>query len=183
MIAKYKTLADLKSVGENTFLHASAEIRRPHLVSIGKNSAIDYGFYCTVAASIGDHAHIGPHVTAIGGEQGILTMSHFTNLAAGCRIVCGSDDFLGEGLIGANIPDEFKDSQSFGPVTICKFANVGTNSVILPGVTVAEGSVIGANCLVTESTEPWTIYIGSPAKPYKIRNREKMINFAEKMGY
>jgi galactoside O-acetyltransferase len=47
----------------------------------------------------------------------------------------------------------------------------------------AEGSVIGANSLVTKSTEPWTIYVGSPAKPVKARPKEKMIEYARRLGY
>ncbi|GJL65412.1 MAG: LPS biosynthesis O-acetyl transferase [Nitrospirales bacterium] len=175
--------SDLESLGDNTFIHDNAEIRRPQLFSIGNNSAIDYGFYCTVAAKLGDHIHIGPHVSVIGGAQGKLSMSHFSNLSAGCRVVCGTDDFLGGGLIGACIPDEFKDSQTISPISLAKFVNVGTNVIILPGLELAEGTVIAANSLVTQSTEPWTIYMGSPAKPYKAREKEKMINFAKKMGY
>jgi galactoside O-acetyltransferase len=43
--------------------------------------------------------------------------------------------------------------------------------VVLPGVTLGEGSVIGANSVVTKDTEPWKIYVGSPAKPIKDRER------------
>jgi galactoside O-acetyltransferase len=63
------------------------------------------------------------------------------------------------------------------------FAGVGTNVVVLPGVTLAEGSVIGACSLVTKSTEPWTVYAGIPAKPLKSRRRDKMIAMARELGY
>jgi chloramphenicol O-acetyltransferase type B len=36
--------------------------------------------------------------------------------------------------------------------------------VILPGITVGEGAVVGANSLVTKDVEPWTIVAGQPAK-------------------
>jgi acetyltransferase-like isoleucine patch superfamily enzyme len=174
----------LKSVGNDVVISPTAEIRRPHLVSIGNHVAIDSGVYITTNAEIGDYVHIAPYVTVIGGEKARLVMGNFTNLAAGCRVVCGSDKFNGDGLIGpATIPDKYKDAMKTEPVIMENFANVGSNAVIMPGVTLAEGSVVGACSLVTESTEPWTIYIGVPARPLKKRPREKMIQYAAELGY
>jgi len=71
----------------------------------------------------------------------------------------------------------------YGDITLERFASVGTNCVIMPGVTMAEGSVLGACSFLTKSTEPWTIYVGVPAKPVKIREKNKMIEYAKKLGY
>jgi galactoside O-acetyltransferase len=51
----------------------------------------------------------------------------------------------------------------------------------MQGVTLAEGSILGANSLLTKNTEPWTIYVGSPAKPIKIRDKESVIQLGEKL--
>ncbi len=45
---------------------------------------------------------------------------------------------------------------------------VGSNVVILPGVTIGQKAIIGAGSVVTKSVEPFSIYAGAPAK--KIRN-------------
>ena len=55
-------------------------------------------------------------------------------------------------------------SFSFGPIKVCKNARIGAYSVILPGVTIGEGSIIGANSLVTDDIPPFSIAFGSPAK-------------------
>jgi acetyltransferase-like isoleucine patch superfamily enzyme len=173
-----------KAVGNDVHFGSNVDVRRPHLVRIGNHVAIDTGAYITTAAEIADYVHIGPYVTVIGGEKALLVMGNFTNLAAGCRVICGSDRFQGEGLIGpASLPDQYKDRMNLAPVILENFANVGSNAVIMPGVTLAEGSVVGACALVTKSTEPWTIYTGIPAKPMKSRPREKMIRHAEALGY
>jgi acetyltransferase-like isoleucine patch superfamily enzyme len=175
--------SSLKSVGTDVVISPNAEIRRPHLVSIGNHVAIDTACI-TTAAEIADYVHIGPYVTVIGGPNARLTMGRFTNLAAGTRVICGSDRFIGEGLIGpASIPDEYKDKMKLAPVVIEDFANVGTNVVIMPGVTLGQGSVIGACSLVTHSTEPWTVYVGVPARPLKMRPRERMLRYAAEMAY
>jgi dTDP-4-amino-4,6-dideoxy-D-glucose acyltransferase len=176
-------LSKLKSVGEDVFISNNVEIRRPHLVQVGSHNAIDTGFYCTTNLSIGDYIHIGPYVTVIGGAQGLLKMSNFTTIAAGSRIVCGSDLHLGEGLIGPTIPDQYRDRVLIKPVVFEDFASIATNVVIAAGVTLAQGTVVGANSFVNKDTEPWTIYVGNPAKPIRVRNKEKMIKYANELGY
>jgi galactoside O-acetyltransferase len=177
-------LSLLKSVGEDVFISNNVEIRRPNLVSIGHHVAIDSGFYITTAAEFGDYIHIAPYVHVIGSAKGLLKMGHFTNISLGGKIVCGSDSFMGDGLISApGLPDEFRDTLKIAPVIFEDFANTGASVTILPGVTLREGSVIGANSLVTRDTEPWTIYVGSPARPIKIRRKEKMLEYAKRLGY
>ena len=183
MTSPYHTSAFAK-IGTDVRIGPNVDIRRPHLVSIGSHVSIDTGAYITTAAEIGDYVHIGPYVTVIGGAEARLVMGHFTNLAAGTRIICGSDRFQGDGLIGpASLPAKYKDTMKLAPVILENFANVGTNAVIMPDVTLAEGSVVGACSLVTKSTEPWTIYTGIPARPVKPRPRDKMIAYAAELGY
>ncbi len=176
-------LGQLKAVGEDVFVSANVEIRRPYLVRIGSHIAIDSGFYCTTAVEMGNYIHIGPYVAVIGGERGLLRLGNFNNVAIGSRLICVSDTFSGRGLITApGIPPEFCELK-IAPIVLEDFANVGANAVILPGVTLAKGTVIGACSLVTKDTEPWTIYIGNPAKPIKSRPKKKMLEFAKKLGY
>jgi acetyltransferase-like isoleucine patch superfamily enzyme len=171
-------------MGKDVRFGKNVDIRRPQLVALGSHVAIDSGVYITTAAEIGDYVHIGPYVTVIGGPEARLVMRSFTNLAAGCRVICGSDRFMGEGLIGpASLPDEFKDKMTLAAIVLEDFANVGTNAVIMPGVTLAQGTVIGACSLVTQSTEPWTVYVGIPAKPRKSRPWQTMVRYAEQLGY
>lgn len=47
---------------------------------------------------------------------------------------------------------------------------IAANCVILPGVTIGEGSVIGAGAVVTKSIPPYSVAVGVPAKVIKQRN-------------
>lgn len=173
----------LRSCGQDVFISANVEIRRPQLVSVGSHVAIDSGFYCTTAAEVGDYIHIGPYVSVIGGARGLLRMGHFSGISAGARIICASDEFRGEGLVGTVIPDRYRDKVTIAPVILEEFAHVATNAVIMPGVTLGQGSVVGAGAVVTQSTKPWTIYVGVPAKVIRMRPREKMLAMAKELGY
>ncbi|OAO24847.1 MULTISPECIES: acyltransferase [Mammaliicoccus] len=47
---------------------------------------------------------------------------------------------------------------------------IGSNVIILPGVSIGEGSVIAAGSVVTKDVESYSIYAGVPAKKIKDRN-------------
>ena len=176
-----KTL--LKSVGKDVFISANVEIRRPQLITIGNYTAIDSNVYITTGAEIGDYVHISPFTSIIGGATAMLYMDHFAGMAAGCRIICASDEHLGHGLTNPTVPLQYRDNVTIAPVRFEKFATIGSNVSIMPGVTLGEGCVVGANSLVNRNLEPWTIYVGSPARPLKVRPRERMLAFAAEMGY
>ena len=174
----------LKSAGADVFISSAVEIRRPHLLSIGNHVAIDTGFYMTTAGTFGDYLHIGPYVAVIGGAKSELVLGNFVNLTVGAKLICGSDSFSGNGLVSApDIPEAFLNEVMTGRITVEDFAAVCAGAIIMPGVTIAEGSVVGAGSLVKKSTEPWTIYAGNPAVPIRVRPREHMLAYAKKLGY
>jgi len=57
-----------------------------------------------------------------------------------------------------------------GSITIEPDAWIGTGAVILPGLTIGEGAVVGANSVVTRSVPPYTVVGGVPA--HKIKDVE-----------
>jgi acetyltransferase-like isoleucine patch superfamily enzyme len=173
----------LKACGTDVFISGNVEIRRPQLVSVGNHVAIDSGFYCTTALEVGDYSHIGPYICIIGGAEGVSVMKHFTTVSAGSRLLCVSDEFLGAGLVSSTIPEGYQDNRIKGPIVMEMFSNIGANSVVFPGVVLAEGSVLGACSMLTENTEPWTIYVGVPARPLKTRRKDLMKEKAKQLGY
>lgn len=56
---------------------------------------------------------------------------------------------------------------STSPITIERNVWIGAKASILNGVTLAEGSVIGSNAVVTHSTKSHSINVGVPAKEIK----------------
>jgi acetyltransferase-like isoleucine patch superfamily enzyme len=49
------------------------------------------------------------------------------------------------------------------PVCIEQGADIGINAVILPGVTVGQGSIVGACAVVTRDVQAFSIVVGAPA--------------------
>ena len=55
-------------------------------------------------------------------------------------------------------------------VIISDGCDIGTGSVILPGIMIGEGSMIGAGSVVTKDVPDYSVYAGNPAK--LLRKRE-----------
>jgi galactoside O-acetyltransferase len=171
----------LKRIGDDVRISDLAFIARPELMEVGSHIAIDMWTYISTQLVLGDYIHIAPSVSIIGGAIASLTMEDFTNIGSGSRVVCASDDFL-QGLISPVVPIEHRTVIN-KPVVFKKYSTLGVNCTVLPGVTLGEGSIVGANSVVTKDTEPWMVYAGSPAKPIKVRDKERILESARKLGY
>jgi acetyltransferase-like isoleucine patch superfamily enzyme len=158
-----------KHLGKNVKISDKASIHNFDQIEIGDHSRIDD--FCVISGKviIGRNVHIAVFCNVAGGEKGVC-LEDFSGLAYGCHVFSQSDDYGGESLTNPTIPDEYK-RESKSPVLIGKHSIVGTSSIVFPGVVLAEGTSIGANSMVTKSTEPWSIYFGNPAKRIRARKR------------
>ena len=173
---------EFKNKGDDVFIHEQAIIKHPQLCTIGSHVAIDNGVTFSTQVEIGDYVHISPFVCTIGGKTNKAVFKDFTFVAAGTKIVVGSEDYTGEGLVGPVIPLKYR-KLILQDVIFERFSGCGVNCSIMPGVTFGEGAILGANSLALKSLEPWTIYVGSPAKPIKIRKKELILQHAKELGY
>lgn len=57
----------------------------------------------------------------------------------------------------------------YKPVSIGDDVWIGAHAVILPGITIGNGSVVGANSTVTKDIPPGVVVAGSPARVIKYR--------------
>ena len=119
--------------------------------------------------TIGCYTHIAAGVFCA--AKAGFEMKNFANIAHGARIYTINDDYSGEYLMGPTIPPELL-SLNPGAVLMQEHATIGVGAIVLPGVTLAEGSVLGALSRLGGSTEPWMIYGGVPAKPIRERRRD-----------
>ena len=176
-------LTQLECCGEDVRISDNVKIKLPQHLRIGNHCAIESGFVCTTRFSMGDYSHVSYYVTCIGGARGVLTAGHFFNASAGCRIICVTSLENGGGLVGPIVPSEYRDGADNRPISVGNFVTLGTDAIIMPGVNIGDGVVIGANSLVRHDCEPWTIYVGSPAKPIKKYNGDNMRKLARELGY
>ncbi|MEM7359918.1 MAG: acyltransferase [Pseudomonadota bacterium] len=159
-----------KSLGRNVRLSDKASIYEPERIEIGDHSRIDD--FCVISGkvSIGRNVHIAVFCNVAGGEEGV-TLEDFSGLAYGCHVFSQSDDYSGSTLTNPTVPDDYKNEVKQA-IVIGKHSIVGTNSLIFPGVTLAEGTAVGAMSVVNKSTDAWSVYLGNPARRVKARKQD-----------
>ena len=166
----------LKHIGKNVKISDKASIYNFDQISIDDNSRIDD--FCVISGKIkiGKNVHITPMCLVAGSEKGVV-FKDFTTIAYGVQIFTQSDDYSGETMTNSTIPTKYKKEYK-KKVVLKKYSIVGAGSIIMPGVTLAKGSSIGAMSLVLKDTKSWSIYVGNPAR--KIKDRKKDLLELEK---
>ena len=126
-------------IGHNTILKAYYK----NFLRIGNNTWIGQNcfFHSAGGVSIGNNVGIGPHVK-------ILTSFHKEE--------------------GRDVPILFSELE-FGEVVINDDCDIGTGSIIMPGVEIGTGAQIGAGAVVTTNIPDYSVAVGVPAKVVRSR--------------
>jgi galactoside O-acetyltransferase len=165
--------AGFRSIGRHVQIHDRANIFGAEHISLGDYVRIDQfvNLIATAPVDIQSYVHISPfcHISA----SSSVTIGSFSAIGAGAKLVTSSGDFEGErlGLPFASIPKAFRREAAFGPIVFEAHNLVGMNSIVMPGVTFAEGSAVGVQSTVMNDLLPWSLYLGTPARKVKDRSR------------
>lgn len=125
----------LDTCGRNVNIERNALFS--HRTMIGSHSGIGVNATIDGKVIIGDYVMMGPNVT-------IYTRNH-----------CYDD--LSRPMCEQGITEE-------RCVVIGNDVWIGGNSIILPGRTIGDGSIVASGAVVTKNVEPYTIVGGNPAR-------------------
>lgn len=140
-VRNFWTSRIIDSVGNNINVERGAKFA--HNIVLGNNSGL--GINCDIAGPvvIGDNVMMGPEVV-------IYTTNH------------GHDRI--------DVPIAKQGITSPRTVTIGNDVWIGRRVIILPGVTIGEGSILGAGAVVAKDIPPYSVAVGNPARVVKKRN-------------
>ena len=160
-----------KRLGSNIRLSQQASVYGAANIEIGDNVRIDD--FCVLSAgaggiAIGCNVHIAVHSTLMGAAR--IELHDFSGLSSRVSTYSSTDDYSGEVLTNPTVDAQFTGVRS-EPVTLGRHVIVGTGSVILPGVTMHEGSAAGAMSLIRRDCDAFGIYAGIPARRIAARSR------------
>jgi len=153
-------------------------------LNIGDNSRIRTGSVIYLGSNIGNNLETGHNViireeNLIGNEVKIWSNSV---IDYGCKIgnnvkihcncyiaqltIIEDNVFIAPGVMIANEKyptGKFDPNRIKGPL-IKKGARIGIGSIIMPGITIGENSIIGAGAVVTKDIPPNSVAYGVPAR-------------------
>ncbi len=167
------------SYGKGAFIRRPAKVFGPACISLGEGTVIlphsylnaveEYaGVRHTPKISIGSGVYIGGYA--------YLTAIDEISIGDGCVLsehVYITD--LMHGLSPEGGPIMQQPLESKGPVRIGPRCFLGYRAAIMPGVTLGEGCVVGANAVVTRSFGAFSMLAGAPARVVKIYSRDSRI--------
>lgn len=150
------------------------DIRNRRFISIGKG--FTSGFGCRIESF---PENTDREINVLIGEN--VQINDYVHIAAvdyieiGDNVLVASKVFISDNnhgsytLSDSDHPSTIPASRkaSFKPVYIKKNVWIGESVCILPGVTIGEGSIIGALSVVTKDIPPNSIAVGSPARVVK----------------
>lgn len=154
---------------QNITIYDGAKLIGRENIILGSNIIIDdfVFIHAKNKVYIGNYVHIGAFSSLSASEE--IIFEDFSCISHGCRLFTACDDFTCHGFGNPTVPEIYRNLMK-GPIKIGKFAVIGANSVILPGVTVGEGVTVGANSVISKDLEPWGVYLNNR----RIRERDKL---------
>ena len=108
-----------------------------------------------IGVKVGEHTAISPE-THFPGEPYLVTIGSHVQVTRAVSFYTHG----GGNVVRRQIPD----FDCFGKIVIEDWAYIGSQSLIMPGLTIGEGALVAAGSVVTKSVAPHTVVGGNPAK-------------------
>lgn len=155
----------------NVFIDQGVFFAHPQSVELSEFAFIDKNvIIMSRTAKVGRRVHIAPRVFVSGG--GDFEIEDYACIATNSNIITSTEVLRDGARCSGPMVSADQRTVLRGKVLIKKDAFIGAGVTLLPGVTVAAGSVAGAGVTISRDTDPWGIYVG--AKPQCIARREEV---------
>lgn len=132
------------------------------ITQCGINVKIDKNVYISPYIVIGSYVRISENCKIRKGT----TIGDYSMLGPGVHIITATHNFT-----SIDIPMSEQGTLE-QPVTIGKDVWIGTNALILPGITISDHVIVAAGSIVTKDIPEYAIVAGNPAKIIKSRIEE-----------
>ncbi|MGS3185765.1 CatB-related O-acetyltransferase [Aeromonas taiwanensis] len=139
---------------------------------------------------LGDGSTRDTWESGVWGEVDRLIIGKFCSIGSGATfLLAGNQGHRMEwastfpfdpGIFGEGVQSGF---QRKGDTRVGNDVWIGSEAMIMPGVTIGDGAVIATRAVVTRDVPPYTIVGGNPAKPIRLRFDEERIAMLQAMQW
>lgn len=160
----------------NLFHPAISLLARSENSNVSRKAKI-YRFAKLDNADVGDYTYIGP-----GAQIVYASIGKFCSIAGGAKVGMPKHpvDFVSSSPIfyspnNATGTKWVEKNEYFNEFDRCTIGNdvwIGSNAIVMGGVTVGDGAVVAAGAVVTKNVPPYAVVGGIPAKLIKYRFEE-----------
>ncbi|ESA38663.1 transferase hexapeptide repeat containing protein [Leptolyngbya sp. Heron Island J] len=139
-----RTIAQIKYCGKAVRLNGRIAIVQPQKLEIHDN------------VHIGDNAYID--------ARGGIVIDENTHISRNFVVHSANHRYEGDYL-------PYDETYEFKPITIERNVWIGTNVVVVPGVSIGEGAIIGAGAVVTQDVPSFAVFGNQPGRVIKFRDQ------------
>lgn len=149
----------------------------------------DYSYYNDFEPVTDYAARIAPNLHPGAPER--LTIGRFCQFAHGTRFITSSADHPKRwfttypfAVFNHEVMDLFAPEFSKGrDTTIGNDVWIGTDAMILPGVTLGDGVIVGARAVVAHDVPSWSVVAGNPARVVRRRFPDKVCDLLDRLAW
>lgn len=166
--AVYPKPINIKCLGRGSAVFFPRKITGARFFSIGDDSIIVGGSWIAAYAKHGTHTYSPQVIIGNGvriGYNVMITAIDQITIGDGCLL--SGDVFISDHSHGHDFNKGSPVRQPLvpgGAVVIGRNCFIGIRAVIMPGVTLGDGCVVGANAVVTKSFPAGAVVAGAPAR-------------------
>ena len=174
------TLPGFATPAKGLVMQLPRQIGNPHLIHVGSDVKLGPNSVLRALDKLpgswlehpeGEHVsqtftpelRIGDRVTA----TGMLQVIAHERIIIEDDVMFATNVFVCDGLHGferGDVPYKYQGIFRIAPIHIGRGSWLGQNVVVLPGVTIGECAIVGANSVVTKDVPAHAVAVGSPAR-------------------
>lgn len=168
------------------YLHLSRH-RKAWRASNPHNRTIAIDLFPQDKVKVGNHSYGDLNIISFGTANEGLEIGHYVSIAPRVKFLLGGNHnykkFTTYPFLIKHKDPNIVEALSKGKIVLEDDVWIGTEAMILSGVTIGKGAIVGARSVVTKDVPPYAIVSGNPAVLIRYRFSEELIRQASAIDF